>query len=253
MRDRQLDTLALAGVGMTQRVSAKLEQIARPAQRYEPVQQRTAPAALLGQRTDHASHPRPPAGADSHAGVREQPVHLLLDRVLRQDRHNLLVVSVGLRRRSRPLAWIALDHRGKSRLADQQAVLTAALTVLPDRVRVTVHADSAVRARALLYWVQERQRDAMLGMYGNTPIRLTLQGPQQPLERWLPQRDTVATMPEGYGTEAGFGPVHVRTWWAKNADGTWMVRGVMTNLPATWQTSQCSSRRMGIEKVFRAW
>ena|SRR5689334_18933514 len=52
------------------------------------------------------------------SGLKGQKVHLLMDRVLLQDRHNTLVVSLGFRRRSIPLVWKALDHRGKSNLAE---------------------------------------------------------------------------------------------------------------------------------------
>src|SRR3712207_9151489 len=66
---------------------------------------------------------------------------LVIDRILLQDQHNILVVSVGFRRRSIPLAWKALPHRGASGLDDQQALLTEALKLLPERVRVTIHGD----------------------------------------------------------------------------------------------------------------
>lgn len=75
----------------------------------------------------------------------------------------------------------------------------------------------------------------MLGMYCNTLISLTASGPHQILESWLPYRATVVYLQDMYVTEAGFGPGSVLAWWVKNADGSGQVRGVMTNLPATWQ------------------
>jgi len=74
--------------------------------------------------------------------LKGQRVNLLIDRVLLRDQHNILVVSVGFRRRSIPLAGKALAHRGKSAQADQQARLAEALALLPAGVRVTVHGDS---------------------------------------------------------------------------------------------------------------
>ena len=76
-------------------------------------------------------------------------MHLLIDRVLLQDHHNILVVSVGFRRRSLPLVWKALDHRGKSNWGDQQRLLTQALTLLPEGVRITIHGDSEFRSQEL--------------------------------------------------------------------------------------------------------
>jgi len=90
--------------------------------------------------------------------------------VLLQDRHNILVVSIGFRRRSIPLVWKALEHRGKSNLADQQELLKQALALLPQRVRITVHGDSEFRGWELFSWLRQRHYDAMLGVQGNTYV-----------------------------------------------------------------------------------
>jgi hypothetical protein len=180
-------------------------------------------------------------------------VQVLIDRVLLHDRHNLLVVSIGFRRHSIPLVWKALSHRGKSSLADQQALRQETLALLPERVRVSVHGDSEFRARELFTWLRDRQCDAMLGVYGNTYVATTGNGPRQVLQEWLPDRATVVYLQDVYLTEAAFGPVSVIAWWVKDTTGEWMARGVMTNLPPTWQTYLCGSRRMWIETVFRDW
>lgn len=177
---------------------------------------------LDNERITQADHYQPLVRA-ALTGLKGQRVQLLLDRVLLHDRHNLLVVSVGFRRRSIPLAWMALDHRGKSSLADQKAVLADALAVLLERVRVTVHADSEFRARELFTWLRDKQCDAMLGMYGNTLISLTAEGPRQSLESWLVHRDTVVYLQDVYVTEAGFGPVSVIAWWRRA--GRWQLDG----------------------------
>src|SRR5207244_9030402 len=56
-------------------------------------------------------------------GLRRQRVHVLLDRVVLTDTQNVLVVSLGFRRRSLPLAWQILPHQGSSSLAVQQKLL----------------------------------------------------------------------------------------------------------------------------------
>jgi hypothetical protein len=58
-------------------------------------------------------------------------VHLLLDRVVLTETQNVLVVSLGFRRRSVPLVWRILPHQGSSTLRDQQLVLRAAAKLLP--------------------------------------------------------------------------------------------------------------------------
>src|SRR5919197_5555057 len=150
VRDSQLDTLALVVVGITQSVSAQLGKIARamPLDTTQYAKEQRLRRFLDNERITQTEHYQPLLRT-ALTGLKGQPVQLLLDSVLLHDRHNLLIVSIGFRRRSIPLAWIALSHRGKSSLADQQAVLSQAVAVLPERVRVTVHGDSEFRVREL--------------------------------------------------------------------------------------------------------
>jgi hypothetical protein len=254
VRDSQLDTLALVVIGITQSVSAQLGKIARamPLDATQYAKEQRLRRLLDNQRITQADHFQPLARA-ALTGLKGQKVHLLIDRVLLHDRHNLLVVSIGFRRRSIPLAWKALDHRGKSNLADQQDVLKQALALLPERVRVTVHGDSEFRGWPLFTWLRDRHCDAMLGVQGNTYVSLTPDGPRQLLKDWLIDRATVVYLQDIYLTEEAYGPVSVIAWWAKDDDGDWIVRGVTTNLPATWQTYVRGRRRMWIETVFRDW
>src|SRR5262245_64071 len=167
VRDSQLDTLALLVVGVTQSVSAQLGKIARamPLDTTQYAKEQRLRRFLDNQRVTQADHYQPLV-RKALCGLKGQKVHVLLDRVLLHDHHNILVVSVGFRRRSIPLAWKALSHRGKSSLADQQEVLTQALATLPERVRVTVHGDSEFRARELFEWLRQQRCDVMLGVYG---------------------------------------------------------------------------------------
>jgi len=179
-RISQLDTLALVVVGITQSVAAQLGKIARamPLDTTQYAKQQRLRRFLDNDRITQADHYQPLVRA-ALTGLKGQKVQLLIDRVLLHNRHNLLVVSISFRRRSIPLAWRALDHRGKSSLADQQALLTPALAVLPERVRLTVHGDSEFRARELFTWLRQRHCDAMLGVYGNTYVGMTADGPRQ--------------------------------------------------------------------------
>jgi Transposase DDE domain len=254
VRDSQLDTLALVVVGITQSVSAQLGQIARamPLSTTQYAKEQRLRRFLDNQRITQAEHYQPLVRT-ALTGLKGQKVQLLIDRVLLRDRHNLLVVSIGFRRRSIPLAWKALDHRGKSNLADQQDLITQALALLPERVRVSVHGDSEFRARELFTWLRSQHCDAMLGVQGNTYVSLTPNGPRTLLKEWLTDRATVVYLNDIYLTEEAYGPVSVIAWWAKDDDGEWIVRGVTTNLPATWQTYVRGRRRMWIETVFRDW
>ena len=254
VRTSQLDTLALVVVGVTQSVSAQLGKIARamPLDTTQFAKEQRLRRFLDNERITQADHYQPLV-RKALIGLKGQKVHLLLDRVLLHDHHNILVVSIGFRRRSIPLVWKALEHRGKSSLADQQDLLKQALALLPERVRVTVHGDSEFRGYELFSWLRNRDCDAMLGMQGNTYVSTTAEGPRQKLQDWLIDRETVVYLGAVYVTEAAYGPVSVIAWWAKDADGEWIVRGVLTNLRATWQTYVRGSRRMWIETVFRDW
>jgi hypothetical protein len=250
----QIETLALVVVGIGQSVSAQIGKIARalPLDTTQAAKEQRIRRLLDNERCSQAEHYQPLAKA-ALQGLKGQKVQLLIDRVLLRDHHNILVVSVGFRRRSLPLAWLALDHRGQSGLADQQTVLRAALAVLPERVRVSIHGDSEFRSQELFAWLREQGHDGMLGVPGRTLVALTQTGTTTALATWLPNRDSVAYLNGVYLTEERVGPVNVLAWWAKDHEGKLIVHGVMTNLPANWQTYRRGSRRMWIETVFRDW
>ena len=216
VRDSQRETLAVVLVGITQSVSAQLGKIARamPLDTTQYAKEQRLRRFLDNERITQADHYQPLVRV-ALSGLQGQRVHLLIDRVLLHDRHNLLVVSSGFRRRSIPLAWKALDHRGKSNLDTQQELLKQALAVLPERVRVTVHGDSEFRGWALFEWLRERHCDAMLGVQGNTYVSLTPDGARQLRKNWLIDRATVVYLQDSYLTEEAHGPVSVIAWWAR--------------------------------------
>ena len=250
----QIETLALVVVAIGQSVSAQIGKIApaMPLDTTLAAKEQRVRRLLDNEHLTQDKHYQPVA---RHAlrGLKGQRVQLLIDRVLLRDTHNILVVSVAFRRRSLPLAWLALNHRGQSGLADQQQVIGQALALLPQRVRVSVHGDSEFRSQALFAWVRGLGHDALLGVTGRTLTSETPDGPTQALHTWLPNRDSVVYLSDVYMTEDHNGPVSVIAWWDKDDDGKPLVRGVMTNLKATWQTCLRGRRRMWIETVFRDW
>lgn len=254
VRGSQVDTLALLVVGVVQSVSAQIGKIARalPLDTTHYSKEQRLRRFLDNPRVTQAEHYQPLVRL-ALSGLQRQRVQLLIDRVVLQDRQNILVVSIGFRRRSIPLAWSVLPHLGKSSLAEQQALFEQALSVLPPDVRITAHGDSEFRSWDLFEWLLARGCHAMLGVYGNTFVRLNRHGPRQALHDWLPHRQSMAFLQAVYLTEELHGPVNLIGWWVREADGKWMVRAVMTDLPATWQTYQWGSHRMWIETVFRDW
>lgn len=250
----QIETLAAVVVGIGCSMSAQIGKIARamPLDTTQMAKEQRIRRLLDNERLTQTDHYQALAKA-ALTGLQGQRVNLLIDRVLLRDHHNILVVSVGFRRRSLPLAWMALPHRGASGLVDQQTLLRQALAVLPPRVRVTIHGDSEFRSQELFTWLRDLGHHGMLGVTGATLVALTPTSTPAALATWLPHRDSVAYLTGVYLTEGCHGPVQVLAWWDKDEDGKLIVRAVMTDLPASWQTYRWGRRRMWIETVFRDW
>ena len=255
VRASQLDTLALVVASATQTQSAHLADLARalPLATTQDSKEQRIRRFLDNERITQATHYRPIARA-ALAGVTHQRVDLVLDRVLLHQRHNLLVASVGFRRRSVPLAWHALEHVGSSDLDDHKAVLKDALAQLPPAAKVTVHADSEFRSTALFQWVRDHGHDVLLSIRGRTYVYDTSDATvgQTLIER-MGRCTEVVYLTGVYVTEERYGPVNVFAWWSKDDEGKPLLRAVMTNLPATPRTKQRGRKRMWIETGFRDW
>jgi hypothetical protein len=165
--DSQLDSLGLAIIGVVQSMSSQVAKIARamPLDTTAHAKEQRLRRLLDNARLTQTTHYQPIVKQALH-GLTHQRVQLLIDRVLIRDQHNILVVSVGFRRRSIPLVWKALEHRGSSNLTDQQGLIQAAVALLPLDVRISVHGDSEFRSQELFRWLRTHRYDAMLGVDG---------------------------------------------------------------------------------------
>lgn len=249
-----LDTLALMVVGVAHSLAAQLGAIARalPLPTTQVAKEQRLRRWLDTPRITQATHYQPLIRAALH-GLKGQRVHVLLDRVVLRDRHNILVVSVGFRRRSLPLVWVALPHRGKSDQHVQRALLRDALALLPPGGRVTSHGDSEFCTLALFDWIIAQGHHAILGVAGKTHAAATPTAPGRAVTAWVGSRTDVVYLPQVYLTQDRRGPVNVMAWWDTDDAGTPLVRAVMTDLPATGHTYRLGKRRMWIETVFRDW
>ena len=254
--DSQLDTLGVLIVGAVQSMSSQLAKIARalPLDTTQLSKEQRLRRFLDNERITQADHYQPIVKQALH-GLKGQRVQLLMDRVLLRDQHNILVVSVGFRRRSIPLAWKALAHRGSSNLEERQELIQAAVNLLPTGVRISVHGDSEFRATAFFAWLRSHGYDVMLGVVGHSLVYATteLTAAGQPLAERVGTARGVVYLSAVYLTEARYGPLNVLAWWEHDADGKRVLRGAMTNLPATARTKAFGKRRMWIETVFRDW
>jgi Transposase DDE domain len=254
LRPRLAEPLASALVGMSQSVSAQQRAIAGAMPLKTKQQSKIQRLRrLLDNAKLTATGLYQPIVRQALTGLKGQRVHLLLDRVVLTKSQNVLVVSLGFRRRSLPLVWQILPHQGSSSLAAQQKLLREAAKLLPAGVRIFVHADSEFRSQQLFRWLRNRRWNAILGIRGNTPVTLDPLRAGQKLSNWLPDRETVVYLNQVYLTEERCGPVNVLGWWDKDDRGVLTCYAVMTNLRATWQTYRIGSRRMWIETMFRDW
>ncbi|MCS7289164.1 MAG: transposase [Roseiflexus sp.] len=267
----QLDTLSLVLVGVVQSMSSQLAKIARamPLDTTALAKEQRLRRWLDNERITQPSHYHPLVQHALH-GLRGQRVQLLLDRVLLRNQHTILVVSVGFRRRSIPLVWCALPHRGSSNPREQQELRQTAVTRLPPDVRMSVHGDSEFRSPELFGWLRAQGYDAMLGIRGQIWVyasaephvdgrpladHVTALPPQTATGRKRRHRASPVTyLAQVYlGQEQRYGPVNVLAWRERDDDGKIVLHAVMTNLPATAQTKAYGKRRMWIETVFRDW
>lgn len=255
VRASQREILALIVAGATQSQSAHLADLARalPLATTQDAKEQRIRRFLDNGRISRATHYHPIART-ALAGITRQRVDLVLDRVLLHERHNLLVASVGFRRRSVPLAWQALDHVGSSDLAMQQAGLAEALAQLPPDTRVTIYADSEFRSTALFTWLRTPGHDVLLGIRGHTLVYDTPDtGTGQALRERVGDRTDVVYLNQVSVTEERCGPVNGYAWWSKDDEGKPLLQAVMTNLPATPRTKRRGRKRMWIETGFRDW
>jgi hypothetical protein len=191
LRPRLCKPMACALVGMSQAVSSHQHQVA-DAMPLDTAQESKIQRfrRLLDNANLSAKGIYQPMVQAALTGLRRKRVHLLLDREVLTGNQNVLVASLGLRRRSIPLVWCVLKHGGSSSLADQQAVLTAAVALLPAEVRVLVHADSEFRSQALFTWIRSHGWDAILGIRGNVIVTADPAQAGQALHTWLPDCET---------------------------------------------------------------
>ncbi|MBK9942881.1 MAG: hypothetical protein IPP13_14825 [Kouleothrix sp.] len=134
-------------------------------------------------------------------GLQGQRVNLLIDRVLLRDHHNILVVSVGFQRRSLPVAWLALPHRGPVAWPISRPSCSRRWRCCRPVSAVTIHGDSEFRSQELFSWLRDLSHHGMLGVTGATLVALTPSSTPAALTTWLPHRASVAYLSGVYLTE----------------------------------------------------
>lgn len=162
-RNRPIETLALAMVGVVVRGSSAMGRIAHgmPLSTTQEAKEQRRERLVTHVRIT-PDIPFEPVVRSARHGLRGQRVSRIIDRVLLRYGQHVLVVSAAFRRCSIPLSWMVLSHTGSRGLADQQQVFTTALALLPERVHITVHGASEFRRQALYPWLRAYGGDVMV-------------------------------------------------------------------------------------------
>lgn len=239
-------------VGIARSLSGHIGKIARnlPLRTRQDSKEQRVRRLLINSRITPASHYHPVVRA-AIAGLVRQPVHLIIDRVLLHNRHNLLVVGLAFRRRIVPLAWRRLSHTGSSTLHDQTSVLAEAAALLPAGVRITLHGDSEFGSQAMVKHAQKQGWAFFLGVRGSVLVCEQRKGQAMALQERVRPEDGIVYLNGVYLTDERSGPRNVYAWWSKSDRGEPILRAVQTSQQATPHAYRIGQRRMWIEPTFR--
>lgn len=252
--DSQRTNLALLVAAATQAQSCHLADLARalPLPTLQASKVQRVRRMLDNERITLDTHYRPIV-RQAIQGVQGQAISVILDRVQLKNRQNVVVASLGFRRRAVPLAWQVLDHLGCSDSDQHIAVLEQASLSLPASVSVTLHGDAEFCTTTLFRWARKQGWHAIVGLRSSTHFAFDQARtvPAQSIATYYGNRRGVLYLPRVYVTEERFGPVNLIIWWDGDEDEP--IRVVMTDLPANGFTFQRGRRRMWIETLFRDW
>jgi hypothetical protein len=237
VRPSQHESLGLVMTGIARSVSGHLGKIARnlPLPSRQDSKEQRIRRLLDNQQLSQPSHYQP-ALRIAIAGLVRQPLHLVIDRVLLHNRHNLLVVGLAFRRRIVPLVWRRLPHIGSSSLGEQQALLSEAGSLLPQTARITLHGDSEFGGQLLVSFVQQQGWAFFLGLRGAVLLREPPKGPALALQLRVRPEDGLVYFNDVYLTEDRLGPRNLYAWWSKNERGEPLLRAVQSSLVASPHT-----------------
>lgn len=254
VRPSQHESLSLVVTGIARSLSGHIGKIARnlPLRTRQDSKEQRIRRLLDNPRITQRDHYQPVVRT-AIAGLVREPVHLIIDRVLLHNRHNLLVVGLAFRRRIVPLVWRRLPHVGTSSLTEQKAVIAEAVALLPAGVRITLHGDSEFGAQAMVEYAQQQGWAFFLGVRGAVLVRDQRKGPAQALQERVRPEDGIVYLNGVYLTEESIGPRNVYAWWSKSDRGEPILRAVQTSHQATSHAYRIGKRRMWIEPTFREW
>lgn len=183
-------------------------------------------------------------------GMRCRRLRIQLDRVQIKRRQNVLMMSVGYRKRAIPLAWICLSHRGNSSYDHWVELLDYLESLLEADMSVIILADREFGSVDRLRYVAKKGWGYAIRLKGNVEFYDPRWG--QPFD-WL-ILDTIAPASGSHYaltdiklTMSALYSTHLACAWALGSDEPWFIA---TNLPQPIQALKEYRRRFGCEELF---
>lgn len=175
-----------------------------------------------------------------------QPLRLIIDGSKVGHGHQLLMVSLGYRRRALPLAWTWVRHkRGHSSGAKQGALLSYVHRLIPPGAEVVVVGDSEFSP--LLPLLAEWRWFYVLRQKGNHLLRLAPDFPWQRCDSLVQQRGARRWLRNVQLTQDHAHDCNFLALWQPQEKEPWLLA---TNLPTAYLTRLHYSRRMWTEGMF---
>lgn len=162
--------------------------------------------------------------------------------------HQLLIVSIGWRRRALPLAWTWVKgSRGHSSVRVQLALLVYVRSLLPAGHPVLLVGDNEFGAIKILQQLDDWQWHYVLRQQKSHRVQLTPDGLWPSFGELISRQGQRLWFPAANLTQKWAYDVNLVAWWQPGEKDPWLLA---TNLPSLNEALKAYRRRMWIEAMF---
>ncbi len=177
-----------------------------------------------------------------------QQIRLIVDGTKVGFAHQLLIVSLGYRRRAIPLAWTWVEHvKGHSGAEVHLQLLGYVRDLLPKGIAVLLVGDREFGSVAVLRQLDQWGWDYVLRQKGSVHVCLEGQSEWRDFSSWVQKPGQKRWLGKGWLSESDIYPVYLLVYWAIGEEEPWCLA---TNLPYSDLTCKAYQRRMWIEEMF---
>lgn len=245
-RPENMKTLAMLMVGIFQSSDVRLSRIAAKTPldfRQDSVAQRFRrwlKNPLVDERAIYD-----PVVRNLLVGLRHTRLRIQIDRTLLEDRFNVLMVSLYVRKRALPLVWQVLPHQGSSDYLDWVEILSHLADLLPEGAQVILLGDREFGTADLMSIADGYGWEYCLRVKGSNYVYLPQTGQWVELSQLIPQRGEHYFLTDVKFTKSNHYPSHLAL--AYDGDEPCFVA---TNRIPSLRTLREYARRFGCEPLF---